>query len=721
MYNVHIEYFSYKSKKLNISDISRDFNIGVVELEIDTKNLGEIDIVAERKMIKITPNKIEYNIDKDISSSGKYASEILNNIPSVSVDSDGNISLRGQSSVAVMINGKTSSMSSWNALNSLPAGSIEKIEVISNPGAKYAASGLGVINIILKKGTNEGLNASVTNSVGHKDYYGGLLTLNHKSDNLNFYTNSTYFHRNPIKVSSSENEYFNNVSSSKFVNESSKNDNKGKGFYTTIGIDYYISPKTTIGGSINYQNINNTNDSRTFTDFLDANQISNSANDRAHLSLFDNDILEFTVEYEHNFEKEGRNLSSYITFSKDVETYNNNILNSNDSFTDENYIEKNKLKNTILDVTFSNPIKDNLSYEIGYNGEFGKIPFTISNSTLNSDIDYTENIHAFFAEIANDDDKWSYNIGLRAEFSESKINYSSANPTLIKNYDDLFPSLSLSYSINDNQNLNLSFGKNIIRPYYRILQPFEQKVSETSSYIGNENIDPIYATSLNLSYLRKMDKITFSPSLFYTKYNDFWEDVTYETGELINGIEKIVTTPFNVGKVNRYGLNITTEIKTSNTLSFTGNILLFAFDQSGTFEIINSNNKSIRKIYDKNTINGSYSLLINVVLKDIIDLQTNIRHEMATKAPFYTLKDNTYASFSLNKDLFNNNASLGITVDDIFKSSRIRRDRFDSNYFSKSLIEPKNRTIIMSFTYRFNQNKTERKIDFDKKINDPNY
>lgn len=147
-YYASVEFLSYKSKKLNISTITRDLNIGSVELEIDTEFLNEIEVVSEKRGIEFKTNKMVFNVERDISSAGSSATEILNNIPSISVDPDGGVSLRGQNGVTVMINGKTSSMSKNDALKSLPAGSIEKIEVITNPGAKFKASSNGVINII---------------------------------------------------------------------------------------------------------------------------------------------------------------------------------------------------------------------------------------------------------------------------------------------------------------------------------------------------------------------------------------------------------------------------------------------------------------------------------------------------------------------------------------------------------------------------------------------
>jgi len=301
-YNATVEYISYKTKKLNISTITRDLHIGTISLEIDTKFLNEVEIIAEKRTLEFKQNKIVYNVDKDIAAAGSMATDVLNNIPSVAVSPDGSITLRGQANVLVMINGKISSLSKPDALKSLPAGSIENIEVHTSPGASFKASALGVINIILKKGKNEGLNSSITTSGGFKDYYGGLLTLNHKSKKVNFYTNTSYFRRNPISLTSFENEYFSNGITSAFLTENSENNRKGKGFYSTIGVDFYLSDKTTFSTNINYQNINNNNKTLTNSNFFDANKVPTLQNERTHIGKLDNELIEFIVDF-HEFIK----------------------------------------------------------------------------------------------------------------------------------------------------------------------------------------------------------------------------------------------------------------------------------------------------------------------------------------------------------------------------------------------------------------------------------
>ena len=720
-YRVSVEFISYETKNLNISAITRNFNLGVIELELDTEILNEVEIVGGKKTVDIKSNKMVFNVDKNVASNSGVATDILNNIPSVSVDPDGGITVQGQGSVQVMINGKVSSLSKSDALKSLPAGSIEKIEVIANPGAKYDASALSVINIILKKGKDEGLNASITATGGYKDYYGGLITLNNKSKNLNFFVNTSFNHSNPVTVASFENEYFANNVTSSFLNENSEFNSKKDAFYGTIGTDFYLSKNTTLSTSVNFQNVINKSNTLTSSSIFNASKVPTASNDRTHIGKLENEMFEFVVDFEHNFKKEGQQLTSSILFSRDLDDFTNTITNTSAAFTNEAYTEKNKLQNTSFEVNFTNPIGKSSAYYVGYKGNIGKVPFKYFSATDNRNIDYYENLNAVYVEFENVGEKFYYGLGLRAEFLELKADYLYLNTTQKNNFDKIFPTVYLKYSLSDSKSLSLSYSKKMNSPYYSQLQPFEQKYSETSSYIGNPALNPIYIDASNLGYLYNGNKIMFSSSLFFNRYNNYWENVTYETGEQINGVNKIITTPVNVGKLDYYGVDLTTTYKPAKILNFTSNINLFNFDQSGIYETVNLANQTIVKNYNHSSFNGSFSLLTQLKIPKAFDFQINAKHFLISKGAYSTRKEFTYASAAINKDFFDNNASISLTVDDIFKSNKTDRDRFDNNYFSKSLIEDKYRTILLSFTYRFNQSKKDRKIDFEKKEMKPNY
>ncbi len=720
-YKASVEFISYKSKVLNISTINRNLNIGTIELEIDTEYLETVEITGEKKAIEIKPNKITINVDKDVAVNGGTVIDILNNNPIVNVDPSGDIKINGVNSPTILINGKISSLTKTDVLKTIPTNSIEKIDILPTAGAKFKASSTGIINIILKKGKDEGLNASATASGGYKDYYGGLVTINNKSKNLNFYTNASYSHRNPITISNAKNEYFTNGNTDSFLYELSENDSKDNVFYSTIGFDFYISEKSTLSTSINYTNVNNNSTTYTVSDFYNSNFVLTDSNERTHLGDFNDEIVEFVTDFEQNFEKEGQKITASLTYSRDKETYNNVITNTNNSFTDEEYVEKNTMKNTIFDVKYSSPIGENSSYTIGYYGEFGNIPFTYTGTSTTNNLDYSEDINAGFIEFENQSDTFYYGLGLRAEFTSLSVFYESTSTSQNKQYDNLFPSVYLEYSIRDNQSVSLSYSKSIQTPNYLRLQPFEQRFSETSSYVGNENLNPVFIHSLSATYSYSKDNLMLYTTAFFNIFDDYWQDVTYETGEFVGGIPKILTTPLNIGKVNYYGVNVTATYKTSNYINFTGNINLYNFDQSGIFEITNLNNDLIVQDFNFASFNGSFSLSTQIKLPNLFNFQTKIVHQLESKGPVSVRKARTYASIAINKDLFDKQASVSLVSSDLFNTHKTNRDRFDDGYFSISEIKQKYPNILLSFTYRFNQSKKDRKIDFDKKLKKPEY
>ena len=255
----------------------------------------------------------------------------------------------------------------------------------------------------------------------------------------------------------------------------------------------------------------------------------------------------------------------------------------------------------------------------------------------------------------------------------------------------------------------------------QIMQPYEEKISETSSYKGNETLEPVKFYSLSIDYTYSKTNFTISPNLFFQKYKGYWEEVTYETGEKVNGISKLITTPENAGDLNYYGANITSTLKVNNVLNFTSNIYLVNFDRTGTFETINMANQTIVKNFNNSNWTGSASLLTQIKINNLFDLQVNAKHRLKSEDLYFSRKARTYASLAINKDIFEKEASISLTIDDLFLSNTTNRDRFDTNYFSKSFIENKHRTILLSFTYRFNQSKKDRRIDFDKKDFIPKY
>lgn len=718
-YTAIIKFISYKTKTLNFSNLNENIDIGTIELELETENLDEIEVVAVKKPLEIKANKLVFNVDKDLLADGSMATDALNNIPSVSVDPDGKITLGGMENPTILIDGKVSILTKADALKSIPAGSIDKIEVLTNPGAKYKASSTGLINIILKKGKNEGFNTSATASVGFKDYYGGLINLNYKTEKVNIYFNPSYFHKNVIKTANSETEYLTNNIATSYLNENSEFNSKNNGFVSNLGADFYLNDKATFGAVFNYTNINNNSITDTSSEIFDENQNETSTNYRTHNGAFDDTIFEAILNFKQQFKNEEQYLTATITYSNDNEKYSNTILNTNDKFTDEWNVENNKLQNLILDFQYASPLNETSGFALGYYGEFGSIPFTNTTILGKEEIKYSETLNAAFIEYEKFTEKLYIGVGLRGEFSELNINYLNKDIQQVKNYNNLFPSVYLEYTVNDSQNFTLTFSKNIGRPSYVQLQPFMQKYTETKSYVGNEQLNPVYIYLSRFSYLFYSNSVTISPSVYFNRYNDYWQDVTYETGLEIDGIYQLITTPENIGYVNYYGADFTLSVAANDWLSFTAYANFYNFDQNGTFETTNEVGETVFLDFNNSNFEGSQSLTTNFKIPKVFDFQMNIKNNMRSVSAYSTRKAYTYVGMAINKDF--NNASLSLTCNDVFNSFKTNRDRYDENFNSKSLIKDKYQTVILSFTYRFNQNKQDRKVDFNKKDIKPEF
>ena len=720
-YITTIEFVSYKTKKLTISEFTQDIDIGIVEMEVQTENLEEIKISESTKALNVNANKLVFNVSNDVASESKMTFDMLNIIPSISIDPVGGITLNGIPNPTILINGKVTALSKADALKTLPASSIDKVEVISNPGASYQATSTGVINIILKKGKEEGFHTSTTVSGGYKDYYGALVNLNYTSDKSNIYFYPSYSHKKDAKDANTTTSYFNNDIIQSYLNRKSYYESDKSNFSGIFGGEFNISSKSTLSATMNYTNINTDNSTATTAILFDPSNLEIGNNDRILTGEFNNEIIEATVSLDHYFKTEDRILNAYITFSNDMERYDNTIVNSNSEFTNESYIENNNIKNYRSEIKYGAPINDSSNFLVGYYGEFGEIPFHYISENYSEDIHYDENIHAIFGEYEKIIGDFYMGLSLRAELSDVTINFQDIISEHYKNYNNLFPAVYFDYMFNDNENITLSYSKKIGRPSYSQLYPFEQKYTETWSFQGNINLDPVYYHMMRFSYTLNNSKFTLAPSLFFNRYNDYWQRVTYETGEQIEGINKLITTPENVGYVNNYGVDITAIYAPTKWLNFTGYLHLNIFDQHGVFETINSAGDAIHLDYTSTNFGGSQSLLTKIKIPQLFDFQVNVKHELLSQSNFSERKAYTYASLAINRDFWNNSASLSFTSNDLFNSFKTKRDRFDEGYYSKGSVANKYPTYILSFTYRFNQHKHDRNLNFDKKDIKPEF
>lgn len=742
-YTITIEFLSYKSKVFETQEINDDTNLGTIKLSQDIEALDVVTVAVENNnATEIKLNKIIYDVDKDILSNGGTATDILENIPSVSLSADGSLTIRG-SAPRILINGRISARSKPEALKNIPASSIQKIEVITTPSVRFSGdSSGGIINIILKKGLDNGFNGSVTGTttLGEKNIFGAATSLNYRKDKLNIYTNTNYFQREPIANTSINNEYTANGITDGFLNEDRKYTRKTNVFQSTLGLDYYFNDYVSLNIEGTYSYFNGDFTNKNISNYFDSNYLLTQTNERNIITDHKDEVYEIAATYDQYFERENEQLLINFSYSKDIEI-NNSDLSNRDFFPsymeypdeDERIYNNLNLQNTYWYVAYALPINETSLLEFGNESTLGKVKHNYINEIIvNGDFEpnpntsnllhYNENWYRFYAQYDQEFEKFSYGIGLSVEFTDLDINLVTTNERNAQKYTDFNPSASFGYTISDTKSISFSYRRGLYRMGYEDLNPFEQRISETTSFKGNINLLPIYGNSFEFSFLNSAKKIlAISPSLYYKNYNNWVQYVTYETGEIINGVPKLVTTPINLGSLSRLGAEFIADYNPNDWLNFTSTIDFYYVKQTGVYEYDDVNNDLVILDYNDTSFGGNAKLNTLIKFRKDFNFQALFQYYLPSEAANSKREGYMYMNASMSKDIFKKKATISLIADDIFDSNKTKRTRWTDDVISYSNSQWKEPSILLSFTYRFNQSKKDKKIEFDQKDEEIEY
>ena len=307
MYNVTVEYISFKTENFPDKRITENTNLGTISLGLDIEALDAVEVIAERTTVEIKLDKKIYNVGKDLTVRGGTVSDVLDNVPSVSVDVEGNVSLRGNDDVRILINGKPSGLvglNSTDALRQLPAESIERVEVITSPSARYDAEGTaGILNIILRRSKLQGLNGAVTLNTGYPFQAGVSGNINYRTGDLNFFNTTGYNYRETPGNSFSETEFFNNDDPSTFLREERDFDRIRKGLNTNFGVEWYVNDNASITTSIVYRDSDNESNTTNFIDELGASGNLINRTTRIDPELEDDKTIQYSLNFDKQFKR----------------------------------------------------------------------------------------------------------------------------------------------------------------------------------------------------------------------------------------------------------------------------------------------------------------------------------------------------------------------------------------------------------------------------------
>lgn len=572
-YSLTISFIGYTSfeKTVTVEVSGGTVDLRRVSLSSDAKLMDEVKVVGMRSEMKVDIDKKVFTVDQNIASTGGSASDVLSNIPSVEVDNEGGISLKGNTSVTVWINGKASGLSADNQgqiLEQLPAETIEKIEVITNPSAKYSPEGTaGIINIVLKKDRKAGYYGSLQAGVDTQGGYSASANYNYSSSKIDAYANLSYRKRVRKGGGYSDRLYIKEADTT-FLNQESTNSGGGDNVFGRLGMTYHFTPNdhfslggfTMLGKGDNNQTVDYTSNVPGY--FTSSSRITNSD------TKMNGGNLE--LGYKHEFGKD-----HYLDFMASFNKWamdNTSIFDQSsvysDAGTSSSYQkQKGNMNNNELELQldYYRKINDNSKIEAGYKASIDReeSPLETYGGTSEADavaqtdlfnsFDYNQDVHAVYATYTSKAGNFGYQLGLRGEYSALETRspgygQSASDVTpFTKDYFSLFPTLFLSYSLPKDNQLQLSYTRRISRPDGHEINPFIDITDSTNISFGNPNLLPEFSNAFELNYLKNWDKHVLSFSGYYRNTDNVIQRISYLENNIMKSTFNNITSSMSTG------------------------------------------------------------------------------------------------------------------------------------------------------------------------------
>lgn len=731
MYDITVEFISFKSIEIKAKNIESNTSLGTIALNEDAAQLSEVVVRAEKTTVEIKLDKKVFNVGTDLMVKGGTVSDVLSNIPSVSVDVEGNVSLRGNENVKILIDGKPSNaINISEALRIIPADAIDKVEVITNPSARYdAEGGGGILNIVLKKGKNQGLNGTFIATGGIPDNNGLSGTMNYKTKKVSLFTTQGYsFRSNPGNMIN-ETTYFNTDNSIRnFIVEPRVNNRYGKGYNGNFGIELAIDEATSWTNTINYRNNNGDNTDTVFQNYFTASNQFDYTKNRINKENSESENIEYTTNFTKNFKKVGHKFSIDGSISSNDDT---NIAvvtetGTNTSTTKlDNTINNQKQDRVLVQSDYVLPLGKGRQFEAGYRGDFSKLVTDyqvqndgIINPNFTNVLEYKEKVNALYTQYGFKQNKVSVLLGMRYEDSNIEINQLATASFNTKKYGNFFPSAFFTYEISDKSSASISYSKRIQRPRGRMINPFSNLSSNINIFVGNPDLNPSMTDAIDFGYIKRWTKLTLSTSLYYNKTTDVFQFARRESGDFVNGTPIIITSPINIATEYRTGFEFTLNYSPYKWWKLNSNFNFFQSETQGDFMYTNFNNVVVTQNFDKTATSWFSRLSSKVSLPGKVDWQTNLMYMGPQNNAQGRVLGNFSANLAFSKDVLKDKATIAFNVNDVFNGrKRIMETYLPGVMSSRAEMQWRERQVTFSFTYRFNKSKNEKEKQ-PKKMNE---
>ena len=707
-----IDYLGYNSKKIKIPFTRENRNIDLKDISVtpNTTSLEEVTVRANKSSLELKLDKRVFNVGKDLSNKGGTAEEILENIPSIDLDIEGNISLRGSQSVRILIDGKPASMMGFdgpNAFKQLQGNEIDKVEIITNPSSRYSAEGSsGILNIILKKERLKGLNGSVNINTGVPTQNGISTNFNFRKSKFSVFASVNLNQRITKGGGFSDSDYFlSDTTYSSYADRDRTSNSLSYG--GRAGISYFPNSKNIFSFSIGTRFSDRNEDE--VNKYIDYDSQSNVIQriERVESSVDESENLSYNLSYTKNFEKKGHNLKFNFSWSDNISNNTGDYKESVRDLLQNSRSEGNRYDQNIR-VDYTHPINDNKGkIELGYKRDYDKMSnnynagqwFDDSNyrTILSNVYDYYQDVNAFYVQAGNKTGKFSYQIGVRYEDTDFYAIMEEDNREQTLKYSNWFPSAFFTYELSENTSFQLSYSKRLRRPRFWDLNPFWGLSDGRFNFEGNPFLEPELTDSYELGFLKEFKSGNIYVGSYYRYTMDEIERILD-----VNDSGYSVFKPVNLGFTNAYGIEMNGSFDIAKWFRTTGSFNFFKSETDGQFK-------------NQNFYSSSYSwrtrLSNNIkMFNNKLEGQITFDYRGPSESPQGRNLSSYGIDLSLSKDIFKNkNGTLSFTVRDLTKS-RLRRyergGKETDNFFTiGEFAWRRTQEFRLSLQYRINQKK----------------
>lgn len=716
-YHAIVEFLGYQAIKIpsfSVSAGKNSLDLGQISLSASAKVLEEVLVTSEKSTMELALDKKIFNVGKDLANAGGTASDILSNIPSVSVDGEGNVKLRGSDNVRILIDGKPSGLVSFKGgagLQQLQGSLVDKVEVITNPSARYEAEGMsGIINIVLKKDRRQGFNGSFDLIAGNPDNFGAGANVNYRKDKINFFLNYALAYRLQPGRGETYQEVYDGPTT-RILEQTNKGRMRAANNSINGGLDYYFDDKNIFTASYLWRR----SDARRITDnqYKDyINSLSNlySITDRQQDETEDEPNSEYALSYKRSFEKKGHELlidARYLDYWEHSDqtftqksVFADGIINKVNSRTQKSLNDETE-KQWLFSADYVQPFGKEGKYELGVRSSFRDMSndffVTEQDSTgiylpldsLNNNFLYDENINAAYAIIGNKIKRFSYQFGLRAEHTDIKTTLAQTNESNPRNYANLFPSAHFTYKLAHENSLQISYSRRVRRPRYNDLSPFVTFSDNRNFFSGNPDLNPEFTDAYDLGHVKFFEKGSFASSLYYR----------YTTGKIdrirrVNSDGFAATRPENLLDEHSFGAEFTSSFTLKKWWKLDFNVNFFRAITDGS---------NIQEDYQSDTYAWFARQTSRFSLPKKTDIQIRASYEAPRQTPQGEVKSLFFTDLSVSRDLFKGQGKLILNVLDVFNSRRFRSITRGENFYTENNSQMRLRQINLTLNYRLNQ------------------